>query len=296
MTARTVEVSNRDKVLFPEDGITKGELVDYYAAVADAMVTHVRDRPVTIHRFPDGIDKGGFLQKNVSRHFPDWIKTVTVEKSGGTTTYALCNDGATLKYLANQAAIVLHVWPSRVDKLHHPDRLIFDLDPSVDDFSIVRDTAVTLRGILEELGLASYLMTTGSRGLHVVSPLDRSTTFDEVGEFADAVAEVLVSKDPDSLTTEFSKSKRGDRLFVDTRRNTYAQHAVAAYSVRPKARAPVATPVEWDELDGLKGADAFTLRDVPERVAGSGDAWEGISKRARSLTKPREKVQRLLKA
>lgn len=296
MTTRAVDVSNRDKVLFPDDGITKGELVDYYGAVADVMVPHVRDRPVTIHRFPDGIDKGGFLQKNVSRHFPDWIKTVTVEKSGGATTYALCNDAATLRYLANQAAITFHVWPSRADKLDYPDRLIFDLDPSVDEFKIVRETALTLRGILEELGLVPFLMTTGSRGLHVVTPLDRSETFHEVREFADAVAGLLVEKDPDRLTTEFSKANRGDRLFVDTGRNAYAQHAVAAYSVRPMPRAPVATPIGWDELDGSLRPDGFTLRDVPERTAVTGDPWEGISRRARSLTKPRQKLSRLLEA
>jgi bifunctional non-homologous end joining protein LigD len=293
MSSRAVEVTNPGKVLFP-DGTTKLELVEYYTSVAGAMVPHLRGRPLTIHRFPNGIDKGGFLQKNASRYFPDWIERVTVEKSKGTTTYVLCNDTPTLRYLANQAAITFHVWPSRADRLLFPDRLIFDLDPSVENFALVRDTAVALRRILEDLGLVAFLMTTGSRGLHVVAPLDRTASFDEVGEFADGVARILVGGAPDALTTEFSKAKRGDRLFVDTRRNVYAQHAVAAYSVRARDGAPVATPLQWDELPSLEGADTFTIREVPSRVR-AGDPWAGISRRARALKAPRKLLEKVLR-
>jgi bifunctional non-homologous end joining protein LigD len=220
MTARTPRPSGHkpkqaDKLLFPQAGITKTELVDYYARIAERMLPHLRDRPIAMHRFPDGIDQPGFFQKDMPAYFPDWIEHVRIasKQSRRELTYVLCQDERSLLYLAEQACITPHVWLSRVDRLDHPDLLIFDLDPpDVADFKLVRRAARQLKQILDELGLTSGLMSTGSRGLHVRVVLDRQLDFDGVRDFARAVAAVAVARDPAHLTLEHHKDKRQGRL------------------------------------------------------------------------------------
>jgi bifunctional non-homologous end joining protein LigD len=292
-----VEVSHPDRVMFPKDGITKGELVAYYGEVADAMLPHLRDRALTVQRFPRGIGEQGWVQQDFADSLPDWMGRVEVGKEGGTVVHPVADRPEALRWLANQNCVTLHVWQSRRDRLHKPDRLVFDLDPSDSDFAVVRATAHAVAGVLDELGLARYVQTTGSRGLHVVVPLRPDTDFDTVREFAREVAEVVVADDAAHRTLEARKDKRGNRVYLDIMRNAYAQTAVAPYSVRARAGAPVATPLEWDELDALNKrslrADRFTIRDVPKRIAGQGDPWAGMHRHARSLTGPAQRVAKL---
>lgn len=290
----TVEVTSRDKVLFPDAGVTKGEMIDYYREVADRMVPYLEERPLVMQRFPDGIDAEGFYQKNAPDHFPDWIETVTVEKEGGTVDHVVCGNAATLVYLANQGVITPHVWLSRIDRLDHPDRMIFDLDPPDDDFGIVREAARELRDLLDELGLAAWPMTTGGRGLHLIVPLDRSEPFDAVRDFAHRVADRLAERHPERFTTATRKDKRRGRLFLDYLRNAYAQTGVPPYAVRPRPGAPVAVPLGWDEVDDpdLRG-NRYTIENVLQRIARKDDPWKGLMRHARSLEKPRQRLERL---
>jgi bifunctional non-homologous end joining protein LigD len=247
------------------------------------MVRHVRDRPVAMEVFPNGIDGGGIFIKNRPKHFPDWIPSVEVQKRGGSLCHVLIRETAALMYLAGQNVITPHVWTSRADHLREPDRIIFDLDPSRQRFGEIRAAARAAGELLRSLGLAPHAMVTGSRGIHVTVPIRRAP-FEEAFEFAKAVAERLAAEHPRRLTTEFHKAKRGERIFVDVLRNRYAQHAVPPYAVRPRPRAPVATPLHWDELDDSKlKPDRWTIKTLPRRLEADGDAWHGMSGRARAI-------------
>ncbi len=279
-----IEISNPDKVLFPQAGYTKSDLVGYYRDVADVMLPHLEDRPLTLHRFPDGIASDGFYQQNASDYFPQWIARVTLPKENGKVVHCMCNDAATLVYLAGQACITPHVWLARADQPHHPDRMIFDLDPGSDDFDTVRVAARTMRQVLEDIGLETFVMTTGSRGLHVVTPLDASADFDAVREFARHVAEVAAARAPGELTTEQRKNQRGGRLYLDIMRNAYGQTAVAPYAVRARPGAPVATPLDWDELgDGKLRADRYNIGNIMRRLGQKQDPWRTIASHAAAL-------------
>ncbi|MDI3315672.1 MAG: non-homologous end-joining DNA ligase [Mycobacterium sp.] len=283
----TVEITHRDRVLFPADGITKGDLADYYAGVADVMLPHLKGRPLTAQRFPRGIGEQGFLQQDFAETLPDWLSRAEVTKADGTVVHPVADRREALLWLANQDCITLHAWLSRQDLPDKPDRLVFDLDPSVREFSAVRATARALADLLTELGLVCYLQTTGSRGLHVVVPLVRGTDFDTARQFARDVAELVAAEDPAHRTTEIRKSQRGERVYIDVMRNAYAQTAVAPYAVRARRGAPVATPLEWDELEQRDlRADRFTIRDLPKRLAAQRDPWADMSSHARSLAGP----------
>ena len=289
---RAVEVSSPDKVLFPKDGITKADLADYYARVAGTMLPHLKGRPISMLRYPDGIDGESFFQKDVPDYFPAWIRRAKVEKEGGTLEMMIAEEPAALVYLAGQACITPHVWLSRIDRPQRPDRLIFDFDPPGDDFGPVREAARRMRDLLEELGLAPFVMTTGSRGLHVTVPLDRSADFDQVRAFARDCAELLVARRPDHLTVEHRKAKRGRRVYVDTGRNAYAQTGVAPYAVRALPGAPVATPLDWSEL-GRATPRSTTLANLFRRLGRKDDPWAGIDRRAQPLSKAAKRLERM---
>jgi bifunctional non-homologous end joining protein LigD len=298
---RTVELSNTAKVLFPGDGITKGDLVQYYRAVAGEMLPLLRDRPVSMTRFPDGIASEGIVQKNVPAYFPDWITRARIRKEGGSLQQVVCDKPATIVYLANQACIELHAFLSRLDHIEEPDQMIFDLDPPDDRrFGDVRVCALRLRELLAgELGLPAFVKTTGGKGLHVHVPLNARQDFDTVREFARQAAELLAVRNPDLVTTEQRKDKRGPRIYADIMRNAYAQLAVAPYSVRARPGAPVATPLSWDELDdeGLHPGQ-FTLRTLPDRIreAGwKGGPWTGMARRRPGVARARESLRRQTK-
>ena len=210
-------ITHPEKILFPSDGITKGELASYYEAIAPVMLPHIRRRPITMERFHRGISAPGFFQKDVSKGFPEWLKRVEVPKHDGTVHHPIANDTRSLLWLANQNSITIHVWPSRAPNLYHPDICVFDLDPAKEDEpNIVRAAALRLRDLLAELGLPSWVKTSGSKGFHIAVPLDGKADFGVVARFAHGVARVLVKRDPKSLTQEFSKVDRGGRILVDT--------------------------------------------------------------------------------
>ncbi len=293
-----INLSNEDKVLFPKYKITKGDLVAYYHDIAHIMVPYMKDRLITMQRFPEGIQHEGFFQKDAGDYFPDWIKTRRVKKQeGGAVDYVLCNNAATLVYLANQACITPHIWLSRSDILDYPDRMIFDLDPSGKDFGDVREAALEIKDFLEDLGLPSFVMTTGSRGLHVVVPLKRKDDFDTVREFARDVASYMAENDPDHLTVEVRKDKRHGRVFVDYLRNAFGQTGVAPYAVRPIEGAPVATPLFWKEVESAHlTPQKYTINNVLEKLKKEGDPWKGINKRAKSIREARKQLDRLIHA
>ncbi len=282
-------MDNLDKVMFPDQGITQGDLLDYYRRVAGTMLPYMEGRPLTMQRFPDGIDGDGFYQKEAPDYFPDWIRRVSIEVKGKgeEQPQVICEDVATMVYLVDQGCITPHVWLSRADKLQHPDRLIFDLDPPDDDFEPVRSAVQALHDLLKQIGLLPFVVTTGSRGLHVVVPLDRGADFDTVRAFAREVTDFLAERQPDSLTTEVRKAKRGERLFLDYLRNSYGQNAVAPYAVRAKPGAPVATPLDWDELsDPDLTSQSYRVDNVFRRLGQKEDPWKGMMRHARSLKGP----------
>ena len=290
----SIKLSRSEKVLFPEGGITKGDLVRYYRRIAEVMLPHLRDRCLTMHRFPEGLNGEGFYQKDIADYFPEWIDRETVAKEGGEVTHVVCNKAATLVYLANQACLTMHVWLSRTDSLDRPDRVIFDLDPPDDDFAPIRMGARRVRAIMEEVGLAPFLMTTGSRGLHVVAPLDESAHFDEVRDFAHRLAQVLVGRHPEDLTVAHRKNKREGKLFLDYLRNSYAQTSVAPYSVRARPGAPVATPLDWRELDDPDlRPRRYHIGNIFRRLGQKRDPWSGIGRHRRALGPALEALTKL---
>ena len=289
-------ITHPEKVLFPPHGgepaITKGELAAYYESVAKVMVPHVRGRPVTMERYPAGIDKKGFIQKDVSKGFPEWLERVEVPKSGGTVRHPLINDTRSLLWVVNQNCITPHVWNRRAPNLYHPDICVFDLDPGRDEPDVLRAAALALKDLLEELGLPSWVKTSGSKGFHIAVPLDGKTHVGEVARFAGAVGTLLVKRHPTYLTQEFSKADRGGRILVDTGRNNYSATFAAPYAVRPKPGAPVSAPCTWDEVQtGDAGPQTFNLRNMRERIESVGDLWIDVKKRGRSLTRPLQKLK-----
>ena len=288
------KLSNPGKVLFPAAGLSKGDLIDYYERIAPWMLPHVAGRPLSLVRYPNGIEAEGFMQKNASDYFPDWVRRARLAKQDGVVDHVVAEDAATLAYLANQACVTFHVGLSRVDRIDHPDRMVLDLDPSDDDFAKVKWAAREARALLEEVGLVPFLQTTGSRGLHIWVPLDRSADFDQLRDFASRIAELLVARRPRELTTAQRKAKRGDRVFVDVGRNAYAQTAVAPYSVRARPQAPVATPIDWAELEDPKlGPQRYTIRNLFRRLGRKRDSWAEIDRHARALEPASQRLHRL---
>jgi bifunctional non-homologous end joining protein LigD len=271
-------ITHPEKVLFPEDGITKGELAAYYDAVAPVMLPHVRRRLITMERFPNGIGEQGFIQKDVSKGFPSWLKRFEAPKKGGTVHYPLANDRRSLQWLANQNTVTLHVWPSRAPHIERPDLCVFDLDPSRDQPEVLRDTMLLLRAVLDELGHPSWVKTSGSKGFHVVVRLPARATFDDSAALAERVAHILIERRPRELTQEFSKADRGGRIYIDTARNRAGATFAAPYTVRPKPGAPVSAPCTWKEIeDGTVHPKSFTLRTMAERIASIGDLWHDLT-------------------
>jgi bifunctional non-homologous end joining protein LigD len=287
-------ITHPEKVLFPDDGITKGELAAYYETLAPVLLPHLRGRPITMERYPSGIDAQGFWQKDVSRGFPDWLARVEVPKKGGVVHHAVITNRQSLLWVTNQNTITQHVWTSRVPDLLHPDICVFDLDPSDRDWDAVRAAALGLRDLLATLSLPSWVKTSGSKGFHIVVPLDGSASMDDVSQFAGAVGRALIARAPDRLTQEFNKSDRRGRIYVDTGRNGYSATFAAAYTVRARPGAPVSAPCTWGELEnGTVAPDTFTLRTMKARIDSVGDLWKDMRRRGRSLRRAAEKLASL---
>jgi bifunctional non-homologous end joining protein LigD len=295
MSALLDTITHPEKLLFPADGISKGELADYYRALSPVMLPHLRRRPVTLERFPAGIEQKGFLQKDVAKGFPPWLERVEVAKRDGTLHYALIDDERSLLWLANQNCITPHVWSSRLPTLDIPDLCLFDLDPSREDAAELRDAALAVRGLLDELGLPCWLKTSGSKGFHIVVPLAGQSGFEPVWHFAHAVGAVLVQRHRTLLTQEFLKTERAGRILIDTGRNGQGATFAAAYAVRPKPGAPVSAPCTWQELEsGVAGPQSFRLRTMRERVEQVGDLWAELQQHGQALAGPLERVRGML--
>jgi bifunctional non-homologous end joining protein LigD len=282
-----VAITHPEKLMFPEDGITKGELAAYYELVAPVMLPHLRGRPVTMERFHRGIAAKGFFQKNVEKGKPAWLETVAVPKKDGIVNYPVVTDARGLLWLANQNCITPHVWTSRVPGLLYPDICVFDLDPLEDDAATLRAATLLVRDFLAELGCMSWVKTSGSKGYHVVVPLDGRAESGHVSLFAHTVGRALVARDPVHLTQEFYKADRGGRILIDTGRNEFTATFAAAYAVRPKPGAPVSAPCTWEELEsGHAEPQAFTLRGMRQRLDAVGDLWATLHERPCALPAP----------
>jgi bifunctional non-homologous end joining protein LigD len=278
-------ITHPEKVLFPDDGITKGDLAVYYEAMAPVILPHLRGRPITMERYPAGIGAKGF---------PPWLQRVRVPKKDGVVHHPVVTDSRSLLWLTNQNTITQHVWTSRVPHLDRPDLCVFDLDPSTDNVAEVRAAAIGLRDLLDELGLPSWVKTTGSKGFHIVVPIDGKTDIGVVARFANAVGALFVSLAPDRLTQEFSKVDRRGRIYVDTARNGYSATFAAAYTVRARRGAPISAPCTWEEIErGEVHPGTFTVRNMADRIAKVGDVWGDMRRRGRSLKRPLEKLRRL---
>jgi bifunctional non-homologous end joining protein LigD len=289
-----ITITHPEKILFPDSGITKGELAAYYEMIAPVMVPHMRARPVTMERYHRGIGAPGFFQKDVSKGFPEWLQRVEVPKKGGTVHHPIVTDARSLLWLANQNCITPHVWTSRAPDLYCPDICVFDLDPSEDNPAQLKAATFQLRDFLAELGLPSWLKTSGSKGFHIVVPLDGKSNMGEVAGFAHTVGAMLVRRDPENLTQEFHKVDRGTRILVDTGRNGYSATFAAAYAVRAKPGAPVSAPCAWDELQrGEIGPQTVTLRAMAKRIEAVGDVWADMRKRGRSLKSAVAQLQKM---
>ena len=282
---RRVLFPHLNKTLFTDPDVTKRELGQHYERVAPFMLPYVRDRPLSLQGFPPSSGDKGYYIKEEPSYFPDWIATTVVPKKDGTVTQVLGQNAATFVYLAGQDIITTHAWLSRADQPHSPDRLIFDFDPAEGiSFSDIRAAAREAGARLQDAGLTTYAMLTGSRGIHVISPLRRGPSFEEVYAFGHAIAEAMVADSPESFTLEFRKNKRGQRIFLDVGRNRYAQTAVVPYAVRKRPGAPVATPLRWNELeDADLKADSWTVKTIQERLGAGGDPWKGMTSHARAL-------------
>jgi bifunctional non-homologous end joining protein LigD len=284
-------ITHPDKVLFPDDGITKGALAAYYEAIASIMLPHIRGRPITMERYPSGIGRKGFIQKDVSKGFPEWLERIEVPKKDGTVHHPVAGDTRSLLWLANQNCITPHVWISRAPDLYHPDICVFDLDPSREDPDALRGAALALRDLLDELGVQSWIKTSGSKGFHIVVPLDGKADFGAVHRFANSVGTVLVSRDPKRLTQEFSKADRGGRILVDTGRNGYSATFAAPYAVRAKPGAPISAPCTWEEVEkGDVHPQTFTLQTIADRINAVGDLWSKMRKRRYSIVSRTRKL------
>lgn len=292
-------ISHPDKVLFPDCGVSKGELCRYYEAVADVMLRHVSGRPVTMERYPAGIAKKGFIQKDVSKGFPEWLRRAEIPRRDGSREepvhYPLVYEPRDLLWLANQNSITPHVWASRVPALESPDVCVFDLDPSAPDPAALSRAALAVRDTLLELDVQSVVKTSGSKGFHIVVPLDGASSFDVAWRFAHGVGALLVMRQPEQLTLEFIKADRRGRIFVDTGRNLRGATFAAPYAVRARPGAPVSAPCTWQELEKqAAGPTTFSLRGMPQRLAEVGDLWHDLARQGTSLSAPLEKLHALL--
>jgi len=288
-----IKFTHLDKEIFPE--IKKKEFIYYYEKVADRIVKILKDRPVVLKRYPKGINEEGFYQKNASDYFPKWIKTKKVnDKQDGKTNYVIVNKKDTVLYLANQDTITFHMWLSRLKNLHKPDRAVFDLDPPKGkDFKLVYKGAKAIKNLMDELNLKVFVMTSGSKGLHIVIPLDEKSDYDKVRKFMQDAAKYLAEKNKKEFTVEQRKNKRKGRLFIDTARNSFGQTQVCPYSVRARKKAPVAVPLEWDEVSPNFNPQKYTIKNIFKRLEQKKSPWKSFSKRKQSLNNAIEKLKEM---
>ncbi|HLL22351.1 MAG TPA: non-homologous end-joining DNA ligase [Kofleriaceae bacterium] len=280
----SVRLTNVERVMFPETGVTKLEVVEYYRDIAPMMLPELRDRALTIERFTKGIDAGGFFQKHWQKHYPSWLRSAEL----GTKTivrYPIADTPAAIVYFANQGGIAMHIWTSRTSAPEHPDLLVFDLDPPDGRFDLVRFAALEIKELCESVELPTFVKTTGSKGLHVAVPLDGEADFGEVMGLGNRISQILCARHPDKLTQEFYKKERKGRLYLDIMRNALGATIIAPYSLRGRPGAPISAPIEWEEVeDPAMKPHGFTLRDMRARLDVVGNPWSNLRHRVASAT------------
>ncbi|MBC8755883.1 ATP-dependent DNA ligase [Kordia sp. YSTF-M3] len=291
-----IKITGKNKILFPESGITKNDLILYYNRITNYILPYLKNRPITMQRFPGGISEKGFFQKHVPDYFPDWITTARIEKVGGWVEHVVCNTKETLLYLVSQGVITFHSPLSTLDHIKFPDKLVFDLDPPKENFKLAIKAAKALHHLLEEeLQLKTFVMTSGSKGLHVVTPLLQKDNFDEVHDFAKNISQYICNKYPNDFTTAIRKNKREGKLYVDFLRNSYAQTSVSPFSVRAIENAPVATPISWNELDDKNlNPQLYTIKNIFNRLEKVEDPWKEFTLNAKSIDAAKLKLVTLI--
>ncbi|HEY0250482.1 MAG TPA: non-homologous end-joining DNA ligase [Kofleriaceae bacterium] len=292
---QVVDLTNTDRVMFPDVGVTKRDVIDYYKDVADLMIHEIADRALTMERYTKSIAEGGFVMKHAQKHYPEWIPRAELgEKT--VVEYPVCNSQAALVYFANQGGVAFHIWASQIETPNHPNEIVFDLDPpDISAFPLVRQTAHVLKDLLEELNLPTYVKTSGSKGLHVVVPTDAKATYEKVRELVSLIAKLLIERYPDLVTLEFHKKDRKGRLYFDTGRNIMGATFVAPYSLRGRPGAPISAPLAWPEIDEPDfQPNGIRLRDWNARRDAVGDAWYGWRKKPGSVAKAIKKLQSIV--
>jgi bifunctional non-homologous end joining protein LigD len=295
--AKTVKLSSPDRVLYPDDGITKGDVFGYYEQVGPAIVPHLRDRPFTMKRYPHGITGEAFFQKQAPRGMPDWIatrqfRTWPREGESRLVDFPLINSPEAVLWMVQMNCIDMNAWYSRIDKPDRPDFVLFDLDPPDDGFELAIEVAHLIRELLDELELPGYVKTSGADGIHVVAPITRRSTFEQTYDFAEKASRLLEQRHPGKVTTEWLKKKR-EGVLVDHRQNGHGKTIASVYSVRPKPGAPVSTPLRWGELTpGIRPRD-FGMEQALARIAEHGDLFVPVLEDPRPLAPAAKKLERL---
>jgi bifunctional non-homologous end joining protein LigD len=294
---KTVKLSSPDRVLFPDDGITKGDVFEYYKQVGDTIVPHLQNRPFTMKRYPHGIDGEAFFQKQAPKHLPSWIPTRqfrTLPREGGArlVDFALVNSPEAVLFMVQNNCIDMNAWYSRVDKPDRPDFVLFDLDPPDGGFELAIEVAHLIHELLDELELPGYVKTSGADGIHVVAPITRRSTFDQTYAFAEQASRLLEQRHPGKVTTEWLKKKR-EGVLVDHRQNGHGKTIASVYSVRPKPAAPVSTPLRWEELTNDIRPRTFGMEEAMKRIADHGDLFAPVLEDPRPLAPAAKKLKRL---
>ena len=294
---KTVKLSSPDRVLYPEDGITKGDVFEYYEQVGPTIVPHLRDRPFTMKRYPHGITGEVFFQKQAPKHLPSWIPTRqfrTWPREGGSrlVDFPLIDFPEAVLWAVQMNCIDMNAWYSRVDKPDRPDFVLFDLDPPDDGFELAIEVAHLIRELLAELELPGYVKTSGADGIHVVAPITRRSTFKQTYDFAEKASRLLEQRHPGKVTTEWLKKKR-EGVLVDHRQNGHGKTIASVYSVRPKPGAPVSTPLHWDELTLTVRPRDFGMKEALRRIEEQGDLYAPVLKNPRPLAPAAKKLEEL---
>ena len=281
-----ITLTNPDRLLYPEQGITKRELALFYEEIADRILPHLAGRPLTLVRCPQGHQKECFYQKHVGENLPDWVRRVPIKEGGSVGKYVVIDSLPGLIALVQMGVLEIHTWGSRVDRIEQPDRLTFDLDPDAEmPWARVIEAARALRRKLAGLGLNAFAKTTGGKGLHVVVPIVRKYRWDEIKPFCKSLAESMTREEPEHYLATMSKAKRKGKIFIDYLRNGRGATAVAAYSTRAKSGAPVSTPVTWEEVAAGIRPDQFNVRNLAGRLSSlRKDPWENYESSRRPIT------------
>ena len=284
----TLHLTNQKKIYFPDDGLTKGDIVNYYNEISDIILPYLKNRPQSLNRFPNGINGPSFFQKDFDvDKIPSWLKTTKVKSDSKSDyiDYLLCNDRATLLYMANLGCIELNPWNSTIKNPENPDWMVIDLDPEKVDFKKVAETAAEIRKILESLEVESYCKTSGSRGLHIYIPLAAKYDYESVKIFARFIATTIHHQIPEITSIERTVSKRQNKIYLDYLQNNRSQTLAAPYSVRPKPGATVSTPLEWSEVNGNLSPGQFTIKTILKRIDRKGDLWQPVLGKGVNLNK-----------